>query len=70
MSDDYMDVNSDSNKKIIQLFENAIIGNDVNAMINLASFYMARGVHREGIKYYELARKHKSDVEPFNGGCL
>lgn len=70
MSDDYMDVNSDSNKKIIQLLENAIIGNDVNAMINLASFYMARGVHREGIKYYELARKHKSDVGAFSMGVV
>ena len=70
MSDDFMDVNSDSNRRIIQLLESAINGNDINAMINLASFYMARGVYGEGVKYYELAYKNKSDVGAFSMGVV
>lgn len=70
MSDDYMDVTSDNNKKIIELLENAIKGDDVNAMINLASFYAARGLHHESIKLYEIASKHKSDVGAYSMGIV
>lgn len=70
MSDDYMDVTSDKNKKIIELLENAIKGDDVNAMINLASFYTARGLHHKGIKLYEIASKHKSDVGAYSMGIV
>lgn len=70
LSPDFMDINSDSNKKIIDLLKNAIKGNDINALINLASFYMARGIYNEGIKYYELAYSQKSDIGAYSMGII
>lgn len=70
MQDDYMDANSIPNKKIIELLKNAIEGNNIDAMLNLASFYMARGAYNEGVRYYELARKHKSDVGAYSMGIV
>lgn len=69
-SKDYQDPNSPSNKKFVELLEMAIKGNDTNAMINLACFYISKGMHTKGIEYYELAYKNKSDVAAYSMGVV
>lgn len=65
-NEEIKNIDSEVNKLIIGYWEKAIEGEDVNAMINLASLYMEKGFPEKAYKYYNLAYQNGSSCGAYS----
>lgn len=68
LAEDANNLESEANQTIINLLNEAIKGNDIDAMINLASLYMSRNKLEKAFKYYELAYNNGSSAGAYSVG--